>query len=250
MSYSLVTDGSATSTGYEIWADLGERIYRERLDEIGGIVMGADATSDWCHFVQSNVTWQWNHAGPVQTEPDMTYAENGDISNNRTTSPEKEQTGTFALLFPSLRDMRLFSSVACRLQSNGYFVNILLYENEGYVEEEPSNERMDWEERTLLSTGCRLNYDTLSPDGVLPVELPIFGLSFVSDWLDTLDERPDVVVALKDQDSLSGLATLLEQSRSLRSSLVLIPYTDLPYCEWMGSLSVQEWKSWYSILLS
>lgn len=240
MPYSLVTDGSATSTGLGIWVDLGERISQE-TGGIGGIVVGADATSDWCHFVQSNVTF-WDRTNPVPnlpTEPDITELGNEDSSSHSSASAEIKDMGTFAMLFPSLRVMRQFSSVACRLQSNGYLVNVLLYGAIGYADE-PLDEPTNWKERT---SGCRLNYDTLSPEDVLPAEHRIFGISFVSDWLDTFDEWPEVVVAIKDQDSLSGLPTVLEQSRSVRPSLILIPYMDLPYCGWMGSLSVQEWKS-------
>ena len=250
MSSSLVTDGSLPPTGLGIWADLGEWISQNRLDGIGGIVMGADVTSDWCHFVQLGAT-SWNHNVPVpnlQTEPDMAEVRNRVVSNHDISSAENERIGTFALLFPSLRDMRLFSSVACRLQSNGHLVNVLVYGDVGYTED-PSDEPMDWENRTIRSSGCRLNYDTLSQDDILPPVQPIFGMSFVSDWLNTLDEWPEVVVALKDQDSLSGLAAVLDQGQSARPSLILIPYTDLPYCEWMGSLSIREWKSQYSLIL-
>jgi hypothetical protein len=214
MPYSLVIDGLPPSTDLGIWADLGERISRDRLDGIGGIVMGTDMTSNWCHVVQSDAT-SWNHTTPVLnlgTKPDIPKVENGTLS--------------------------YFSPVACRLQANGYLVNVLLYGGGSYAEDEP----MD---RTMISRGCRLNYDTLSPDDVLPAVQSISGRSFVSDWLDTLDEWPEVIVALKDQGALSGLDTVLEQRQSTRPSLIFIPYTDLAYCEWMGSLSVQEWKSQY-----
>jgi hypothetical protein len=243
-------DGSTASTGFEMWADLGERISRERLDGIGGIVTGADVTSDWCHFVHSD-----GHSrnqtvsvpGP-QAEPSMKESGNGAIFTQQTSSTEGERIGTFALLFPSLRHMRLFSRAACRLQDNGHVVYVLLYGDGAYAED-PSEEATDSEERTVLYAGCRLNYDTLSPDDVLPTAQPILEISFISDWLDTIDEWPDIVIALKDQDSLPALAKVLERSQSAPPSLILIPYTDLPYCEWMGSLSVGEWRSQYFVCL-
>jgi hypothetical protein len=237
MPYSLVIDDLPPSTDLGIWADLGERISRDRLDGIGGIVIGADTTSNWCHVVQSDAT-SWNYTTPVlnlRTEPDVPKVENGTLSDLQNVSTENKRIGTFALLFPSLRDMQIFSPVACRLQANGYLVNVLLYE---YAEDEP----MD---RTMVSRGCRLNYDTLSPDDILPVVQSISGMSFVSDWLDTLDDWPEVIVALKDQDALSGLDAVLEQRQSTRPSLIYVPYSDLAYCEWMGSLSMQEWTSQY-----
>jgi hypothetical protein len=97
------------------------------------------------------------------------------------------------------------------------------------------------EESTIGSGGCRLNYDTISLDEVLTP--PSFTRSFVADWLDTLNKWPDVVIALKEQESLLGIVRALERDHSVQSSLVLIPYADLPYCEWMGSLSADEWRS-------
>jgi hypothetical protein len=237
--YSLVKDNLFASTGLDVWADLGERISQDRLDGTGGIVMGVDVTSDWCYFFRSQVTSR-NHSVLIpnfKVEPDALKSTKGAISIHQNTSTE-EKVGTFALLFPSLRVMRLFSPVVCRLQASGHRISVLLYGNEGQAEHS-----MDSEE--LQSKGCRINYDTLSPDNVFPEEQPTSALSFVLDWLDGFDKWPEVVVALNGQDSLSGLATVLAHGHSVRPSLILIPRSDLPYCEWMGSLSTEEWKSQY-----
>jgi hypothetical protein len=243
MPYSLVNDYPIASTGLGIWADLGEQIARARLDGIGGIVTGTDTTSAWCHFVQSDVTARNDTlcVPDITTETNIGSAGNETTSTDQLPSIEENRIGTFALLFPSLRNMRLFARAACRLQDNGHIIRVLLY-GEAHAED-PSEETTDWEERTVQFAGCRLNYDTLSPDNVQPAAQPILGVSFVSDWLNTFDEWPDVVIALKDQEWLPTLTKILWQHQSIPPSLILIPYADLSYCEWMGSLSIEEWRS-------
>lgn len=241
MPYSLVTDISKVTSGFGFWADLGERISRGRLDGIGGIVTGADSALDWCHLVQSDLTSRNRTISfpDLLSEPDTADLEDMAASNHQITGIS---VGTFAILFPSLRDMRLFSRAVCRLQDKGHIVYVLLYGDDAFVED-PSEETMDSGEQTVQFSGCRLNYDTLSLDDVRPAAPTIIGPSYVSDWFDTLDEWPDVVIALKDQDSLPALDKLLGRDQYIPPSLILIPHSDLPYCEWMGSLSVEEWRS-------
>lgn len=209
------------STTLSSWAQFGARISRERLDGIGGIVIGAvTSSSDWCPVEHSKVHRE-PHVPGDRFSLDTVVDENSWANDS--------STGTFAIIFPSLQDMRLFSSVACRLQSNGHEIHVLIY----------GDSRNESAGSAISHGGCRLNYDTLSSDKPLSShvdELVVF------DWLNTLDTWPNVVVAWKES-YLSDLAVASDEGQISKPTLILIPRADLPYCEWMGSLSVEEWTS-------
>lgn len=243
--FLLPTEGAATGSS-GTWTDLGGYISRRGLDAIGGVVMGSELLSNWCSVAQADM----NPRNYTLSVPELRFASemvNSDIPSEMSynISPNLQVTrkrrSSFALVFPSVQDIRLFSPVVCRLQDNEHDVYVLVYLNGDYAED-TFDEPM--EQGTIASGGCLLNYDTISLDHVPIPPSSSFTKPFVSDWLDTLDQSPDVVIALHEQEPLLGISRALERSQlSARPSLVLIPYVDLPYCEWMGSLSADEWRS-------
>ena len=219
-----------------VWASLGERISQLRPDALGGIVMASvDSELDLSSSLRQ-----------AETSPPHEITSFGPTANEIVESTCVAETdghsGVFALLFPTLKDLHLFSPVACRLQDNGHIIRVILYDEPAgheYAAESP----VHWEERTIISGRCLLKYNVLSVDTTLPINLRR-GNPFLSEWLDTLESQPDVVLAMTEQDSLvADLALIFKQRKFPDSTLIHISQRDLPYCAWMSSLSLSEWRS-------
>lgn len=227
MSTSLAIEFAEISD-FSDWASLGEHVSRSRSDDLGGIVLGFQQSSrEWCKEFRP-----LDNGNILEDINSFDFASDSLLLNDSAEHvtwrfPETSGTsGVFAILLPTLQDLRLFASVACRLQDSGYVIQALLY----YELAAGSN---GFDDQTVKPFRCRLTYDVLSEDAMLPVRQ--HGYPFLSEWLDTFDIQPDVVLALLEDGAFPAVGST--------STLVRIPREDLPYSSWMGSLSLAEWQS-------
>ncbi|KAH9945730.1 hypothetical protein B0H21DRAFT_693844, partial [Amylocystis lapponica] len=135
--------------------------------------------------------------------------------------------GTFLLIFSSVQELHQFAVAACRLQRSGYLLHSLLYDD-------------------TLDSGTVSDHGTISLSRVThsvfgsPGRTPAFG------QLKDLALLTDVIIAISGYDRLSAaLAQILAGYEENTPSVIQIPKEDLPYCDWMGTLTLQEWKSLY-----
>ncbi|CAK5267615.1 unnamed protein product [Mycena citricolor] len=114
---------------------------------------------------------------------------------------------TFVFVLSSRSDLSAASHLICRLLSAHHEVRILLHsENEG-------DDHM----------ACDLTWDGLADSSASVLE-----------WLDRLDQVPDVLFAVED----------LAAGYSARTVIVRVPREDLAHTSWMGSMSYLEWINW------
>jgi hypothetical protein len=125
--------------------------------------------------------------------------------------------GFLVLAFPRKEDLVNFIPATCKLHHQGYTVLAYLYDEprlSGVV-----NER-----------NCTVPYVHRSK------EAP--GLS---DWLASLGSVPDIVIGLDHQDLVSSTFSLiLEQPPFLNTTLIRLPRRELPYTEWIGTLTLYQ----------
>ncbi|GBE86560.1 hypothetical protein SCP_0904390 [Sparassis crispa] len=248
MPSSLVPDIDLTpDPTYGVWYSLGEQVARARSDMSGGLVIGSRAAgSEWCPFDQM----QDLHRAPVDPSPfdpfDMLGLDTIQLSPNLSVHQSSgisanmaDSSSSFLLLFPSLRDLRMFSPAACRLLRHGYRLHALLYA-------EAATRTKDFvdagDHQVFSDADCRLKYESYRwPESGFKAE------SDISDWLQTLGPAVDVIIASSDRSQPSFYIDLLLEYRRNhdRPSMVHIPQGDLPYCDWMGTLSLQEWMDWH-----
>ncbi|KAF8552243.1 hypothetical protein OG21DRAFT_1374599, partial [Imleria badia] len=129
--------------------------------------------------------------------------------------------GFFVLAFPRKQDLWNFIPATCKLRHQGYTVLAYLY---------------DTIDETELS-------------GVVNCTVPYFQRSkeipSLSDWLNVLGSVPDIVIALDHQDLVSSTFSLiLEQPPFLNTTLIRLPRRELPYTEWIGTLTLHELRHW------
>lgn len=226
-------------SGYETWAELGQRVSQSRLDAVGGLTVGSyrSAQLDWCPNPRRQQDTHGKVLGLLGLEDQPSYSNVSDPCLLGSTQPnEKSPFGVFAFFLPTLYDLEALAPLACRLQDIGHHIRVLIYDESG------GSGDFGREERTILVLqNCLLTYDILLgiPPDLRHRELMISG------WLETFDLRPDVVVEPGEEViSKEAWTPIRKEENPLYGAVsVRIPKADFPYCEWMGSLTLTEWQS-------
>ena len=245
MASEFVVPGYFSQPIPQSWSEFGHRISQSQMGDSGGVVIPSEVTVDWCHLIRSAGDLplglpNWSSEDAVDNSTVNLFPERNPHSSSDQELANKSLTmlpalGTFTVLLPSSRELRLLAVTLCRLQGNGYVVHALLYREYDTVHTSKTSENP-----FAVFGNCRLYYDVIVEDLLTGQE---FGLSYVLAWLDTMDRWPDVVIALDGEDSLSHLGKALKSRRSSQTTLLTLPTADLLYCEWMSSLTIEEWKS-------
>jgi hypothetical protein len=203
-------------TDSDPWLAFGLHVGKIHFEGIGGLVLPSDISNINCcernsHLPSLEIT---------QIEHYLTGISSAD-NNGRTHKRPASGSGRFVLVVPHLEDLHAFMPVICRLQSVGHIVSVLLYQ------------ALSSDTMHCSSEGCTLQCSTL------PHTAPTF-----LNWLDSLDASPDVVFALEIQDFLSVTFTMVLLHEPYRkTTLIRLPRADIPYSDWIGSLSLLELRS-------
>ncbi|THH08074.1 hypothetical protein EW146_g9108 [Bondarzewia mesenterica] len=241
-SYLLPHDSDMSAPEIDSWRAFGQRIARGRPDLVGGVVLPSTDTT-WCQGSQSIrdrfTPVPMKHVGALAA---VDPAHQRIHNHLRPSLAPTKSHGTFGLFFPSWDDLQAFSSAACRLTAEGRRLRILLY---GEHESQLNFDRdhglemsIIWDDVTLETDDCALHYQIPLPRNA-PASL-VF-----SSWLDSFHDLPDVLIGLAEiSDSSQTFVRALSRLDAAGSTLIQIPRADLPYCDWIGTLTVQEWKNW------
>ncbi|KAH9040431.1 hypothetical protein EDB85DRAFT_2173332 [Lactarius pseudohatsudake] len=209
------------------WLALGRWISSTRPDMIGGVIIGRESAGDSCFASHSDVLNSFDR------QHISTLGSGGDHLRILDQSAQFSDIGHytphchFGVLFPTLDDLIAFSQAACGLVINGYHIDILLYA------------QADTNQTFIATDTCDLYFETSTSAGSTPAD------SVVSSWLAHLSDPPDVFIALTITDTYTN--SLLRAVRSpalVASVLVRLARPDLLYSDWMGTLSVVEWRHW------
>ncbi|KIJ65143.1 hypothetical protein HYDPIDRAFT_153126, partial [Hydnomerulius pinastri MD-312] len=199
-----------------IWSALGEYVAQSRLDMIGGVVIGRTDLNRISRHSREAISDGLSEDQLAKNEVDG-YSDTDALPIGA--------PGVFALAFPHNEDLKNFMSVVCKLQRRGYAMFAFLY---GTLDTDSIFSDV------LDESGCVVDYIWRSDD-----------ISTFSDWLDSLPSVPDVVIGLDHQDFTSATFLLtLERRPYLNTTLIRLPRADLPYSEWMGTLTLQELRHW------
>ncbi|KAI0792145.1 hypothetical protein C8Q75DRAFT_622338 [Abortiporus biennis] len=207
------------SEGQEPWLEFARSIPSIRTNDIGGILIGVDDPERFsCYDFQEDKS-----STNTSDKQDMQLTE----------------TGNFILIFPDLRDLRRLYPLVCRLQQHGHSIQALV-----------SSEY-------LAKDAERATYQRSSPQSSCDVKITVFPES------DTLDEQlyalvdwlnlntPDVLLSPIDETGHHLLLQLMELAKANEELLfsavthIQIPISELPFTDWMSSLSLHEWRNWY-----
>jgi hypothetical protein len=114
--------------------------------------------------------------------------------------------------------------VACDLVVGGHRLDILLYSE------------ADHDQAFVSTDACTLHYHS-SSSAITPALL-------VSSWLSQISGPFDVIIALTAEDVITAsLPLAVRDSEHATCTMIRLPREDLIYSDWMGALSLVEWKS-------
>ncbi|KAL5531513.1 hypothetical protein ACEPAG_4390 [Sanghuangporus baumii] len=219
----------------DFWPSLGNAL--APASGVGALIPDSDANSDddWCHSLCKGYNLILNDSSRNQciTPPDS--------EGSSDHGPDPSQSSSLAIILPTLGDLETFSSVTCRLSENGYNTHVLILSRD--PEHASSESSFPWLHDHFISSICNISYSALhtSSNDFANAEAVKF-------WLDSANETMSVILygsgGLGHASELPFTAVLESQS-AIGVSVVQIPQIDLPYCDWLGSLSLQEIRNWH-----
>lgn len=203
---------------YGTWAALAESVSSSEFDETTGIVVGLVAAgSSFCSSEHA-------HSLSNATLPFLTAEHSSSRMPVNETDSKPVQDGTFAFVFPLYENLVHLLPIVCRIRKQGHNVHALI------------STPVPGE---YVLPSCTLDVATISESS----SMDDMGTA-LSEWILTLPSLPDVIVTpAQDHAVLIALDFVLRRYSSLSITHVRFPPTDLPLCDWMGSLSLEEWRS-------
>ncbi|KAI0285783.1 hypothetical protein BGY98DRAFT_1130146 [Russula aff. rugulosa BPL654] len=190
------------------WSALGRWVSEERPDMIGGVIISRNLAAVDCS--ESNLeTQDTGNRQRLSTPPIDGYHPRifGPDPPSSVASNQKSH-GHFGVFFPSRDDLVAFSQSACGLIAGGHHLDILLYSEADH-------------DQASIST------DTFSS------------------WLSQSSGPFDVIISLTAEDKFTASLPLsVRDSEHGAYTVVQLPREDLIYSDWMGALSLTEWKNW------
>ena len=208
------------------WPALGRWISEKRPDMIGGVVISQEFAADDCFesHLEAQDTGNRQRLSALRIDPYHSHIFGPDPSSSNADTDNQKSHGHFGVFFPTLNDLSAFSPVACDLVVGGHRLDILLYSEAVH-------------DQAFVSTdACTLHYYS-SSSATTPALI-------VSSWLSQLSGPFDVIIALTAEDVFTASLRLAvrDSGRATRTT-VWLPREDLIYSDWMGALSLVEWKS-------
>ncbi|EPQ56436.1 hypothetical protein GLOTRDRAFT_128380 [Gloeophyllum trabeum ATCC 11539] len=210
---SMVLSRGLGDFSVRTWEDLGNLVSHSHMDMVGGLLVGRGTS---CSSQISPVPGLAASKQEQEQRLDLP-AELGQVVDSGV-------SGRFAVILETADDLRLFSNVLCRLQADSRQVHILLFrESDG--------------RDNHAAFACDLPYDILSWSS-----FDIFPR--FAHWLGS-SPTPDVVISSSDNATITTyMREIVENLGSDQPALIRLPRADLPYCDWLGALSLEEWKHW------
>jgi hypothetical protein len=223
-SLTFSNEYAFTNETLDSWVALGRWISSTRPDMIGGVIIGRESDGHSCFGSHLDVL------SPIDRQCISALSSDDDQLRTFDQDPQSSYVGSytprghFGIVFPTLDDLIAFSQAACGLLVNGYHLDILLYA------------QADTDQTFISTDTCTLYFET-STSGSTPAD------SVVSSWLAHLSAPPGVFVALTITDVHTNSLLRAVQSPALVASVVVrLARSDLLYSDWMGTLSLVEWR--------
>ncbi|PPQ63298.1 hypothetical protein CVT24_006743 [Panaeolus cyanescens] len=175
----------------------------------------------------------YNHWKEEESETPVISSRERDIS-------AQDPIGVLLFLLPSEAYLDYLLPIICN--SRGLKYGILLYNATANLHRSPIQEAQ-WS-RNIVKTECMITYDILTPLPTSPYAFHARNENVLA-WIKTSLHANAVIFAVQEDNVVS---TFLKSARfkaafSTIPTVILVSETDLPYLDWISSLSVTELKS-------
>ena len=205
------------------WSALGRWVSEERPDMIGGVIINRDLAAVDCSESNSE-TQDTSIRQRLSTPIDDYHPRILDPEPPSSIASNRKSHGHFGVFFPSRDDLAAFSQSACGLVDGGHHLDILLYSE------------ADHDQASISTDTCTLRFHSTSSATT--------AVLIVSSWLSQSSGPFDVIISLRAEDRFTASLLLsVRDSGHGACTVVQLPREDLIYSDWMGALSLTEWKS-------
>ncbi|KAI5124197.1 hypothetical protein M0805_005048 [Coniferiporia weirii] len=237
---SYLFRGFNSSAGHDtdFWSDFG-RIFIG-TDGAGAFVQETEKNSDisWCRKQCQKMGLVLDNQAlddcPTTTTNDSETPDDRKADPNHSTS--------LAVILPTLDDLGHFSSAVCRFIQQGYETHVLIL-SYGPHRTVSRDSPFPWLHDQLVSGVCEIPFSALhsSLNDYANAEAAGF-------WLQSAGVPMSVVVygtTGTPFTSTSAFEVELGRQSLLGTTVIKIPRDDLPFCDWIGTLSLTELRRWH-----
>lgn len=206
------------------WSALGRWVSEERPDMIGGVIINRDLAPVDCYESNSETQDTGNRQRLSTPIDGYHHLRIFGPESQLSVASNKESHGHFGVFFPSRDDLAAFSQAACGLVARGHHLDILLYSE------------ADNDQASISTDTCTLRFHSTSSATT--------AVLIVSSWLSQSSGPFHVIISLTAEDKFTASLLLsVRDSERDACTVVQLPREDLIYSDWMGALSLTEWKS-------
>jgi len=205
------------------WSALGRWVSEERPDMIGGVIINRDSAAVDCSgsYLETQDT---SNRQRLSTPIDDYHSRILGPETPSSIASNQKSHGHFGIFFPSRDDLAAFSQSACGMVAGGHHLDILLYSE------------LDHDQASIFTDTCTLHFHSTSSTTT--------AILLVSSWLSQPSGPFDVIISLTAEDKFTASLLLsVRDSGHGACTVVQLPRDDLIYSDWMGALSLTEWKS-------
>lgn len=227
-SYLLHGSNFTDAPGPGIWAELGLTLQKGSNFETVVEETNHDADRIWCKKQCLRTGLLIDHleldeclAQPKSSRVDDTFL-------------DADKSNSLAIILPTVEDLSTFAPAACQLAKKASSLHVLILSPMA-DETRYQDHSFPWLHDHLSSTICEISYSALhsSENGHANAEA-------VSFWLRSAKETMSTIIYSISDHHNPIFEAELENHSIHGTNIIRIPLTSLPFCDWIGSLSIAE----------
>lgn len=210
-----------------VWKSLGAYVSSTRSDGMGGILAGLRQPPS-LSLCASQVVLHDDLDPPTNQNQPLREQDSADDSIEPTNSSD-----TAAFIAPTLQELRSLYPAICRLQEANYSVHALVGAQDPDLQVGNSTPSLH-----LEPSFCSINVS------VIPESLSVDDASLMLlEWFDEVPSLDAVISPNRPHTLLTAFNLILNEYPHKTKLNLRIPPEDLPYSDWIGTLSLVELQS-------
>lgn len=212
---------ATADTSYNPWKELANALTSD--NNIGGYVQQGDShISSWCSIHCESIKGSLSVSQGIHS---TSATETSFVSSS------------IAIILPTVQNLEDFSNAACRLLRNGIRMHVLILSHNAHHFSQ-RNSSYPWLHDNLISRRCQIPYSALHES-----HNEFANAEAASYWLDASKVSHSSILIGISSKQLSALDVDLERRRMGGTTIIKIPIHDLPFTDWIGSLTEMELSS-------
>ncbi|KAF9525974.1 hypothetical protein CPB83DRAFT_817814 [Crepidotus variabilis] len=221
----LISGFIRLSNPTEIWSQFGTFVASERSDSIGGLML-LESSSATSHPSKQELSF---HDSLPEWQPQIPI----DVENSTVERLPSTPHVNFLILLSTIEDLGDASRLICGLYSNTtYRIKTLITQS-----------RTQETRLNFTSQSCIIEYEILPPGRQLSACSTCDAL--LAWYFLSHPFTFDVVLTVEDKDTLLDTFISDDGEPFGEATVIQIPRMDLPYSDWMASMTVFEWRNWH-----